>query len=274
MRPFGCRSSLIALAVVLGSTASACRKPPARSDEGPPAASVTIQSAQLTAPNTGLGSPAPPEPKAKRPGTGIETINVPNDRSILVVVGADTGRPIVHLHGMCTEARSDLEAWGSSVSAFGTILALSGDATCSGGSGAETATWTSNVAAIDARIDAAIDAVQARGVKLDNREVILIGESMGASRAEALATRFPSKYMRLVLIGEPQAPSAKDLEKANAVALLAGEKEPQQNMVGGAAALTAKGLAARFWELPDATHGAYGSDGDRIMGDAVAFVAR
>ena len=212
------------------------------------------------------------ESRERDPSTraAIDTVDVPDDRPMLVVVGADTGRPIVHLHGMCSEARSDLEAWGPSVSRFGTILALQGNTPCSGGG--DNATWTTDVADIDRRISAAIDAVRARGVKLDDREVILIGESMGASRAEALAARFPDKYTRLVLIGAPQTPSPKNLDHAAAVALLAGEREGQQKMLDGTTALSAHGLPARFWELPGAVHGAYGHDGDRVMGEAVGFV--
>lgn len=251
--------------VALHSALSGCRKP--QVDESTARAtvpsSVTIHSAQMSNAND--------RPRAKLPTTGIEIIDVPNDRPILVVVGADSGRPIVYLHGMCSESRSDLQAWNSSVRSFGTILALRGDATCADPTGGST--WTSNIDAIDRRIDAAVAAVQARGVNLDGSGVILIGESLGATRAEALATTFPSKYERLVLVGAPQIPSAKNLERARAVALLAGEKEPKQNMLAGTSALRAQGLSARFWELPEATHGTYGPQGDRIMGEAVGFVS-
>ena len=266
--------------VLLLSAPLACRRPhghghgngtegprdtsPSSSQASPPAGIATTRSAELS---KGAGAAAvDPRPIAER----IDTVVVPDDRPMLVVVGADTGRPIVHLHGMCSEARSDLEAWGPSVSRFGTILALQGNTPCSGGG--DNATWTTDVADIDRRISAAIDAVRARGVKLDDREVILIGESMGASRAEALAARFPDKYTRLVLIGAPQTPSPKNLDHAAAVALLAGEREGQQKMLDGTTALSAHGLPARFWELPGAVHGAYGHEGDGVLGEAVGFV--
>ena len=102
----------------------------------------------------------------------------------------------------------------------------------------------------------------------------MIGESMGASRAIGLASRFPAKYARLVLVGGPETPSAKDLRGAKAVALLAGEHESQEKMRQGTAGLESAGVDARFWELAGATHGTYGSDGARTMGEAVSFVAR
>ena len=206
--------------------------------------------------------------KPKRTGA-IEHVDVPNDRKVLVVVG-EGKRPIVHLHGMCSEPRSDLEAWASNVSEHGTVIGLEADAACPNGSGR---TWTTDAQAIDARVTEAIAAVnQARGLSLDPEELVVIGESMGAARATALASRFPERYTRLVLVGSPETPSAKDLGSAKAVALLAGEKEPQEKMRQGTTGLENAGLKARFWELAGATHGNYGPNGARSMTEAVAFV--
>lgn len=244
----------------------ACKKPQADSArQAKP--SVTTQSAELPAP----APIAPPRPAPPPRSHSIEVVNVPDDREALVIVGEDTRRPILYLHGMCSEPRSDLEVWGASASAFGTIIALVGDTRCPSPRG--NATWTTDPAAIDARIGAAIDAVRARGVALEPNDMIVIGESLGASRAEALASRFPARYTRLVLVGGPKPPSAKNLRAVKAVALLAGENEPQEDMLQGTAGLESNGIDARFWELPGATHGAYGPDGARIMSQAIAFVA-
>jgi hypothetical protein len=43
-------------------------------------------------------------------------------------------------------------------------------------------------------------------------------------------------------------------------------------MIAGTRALEEAGMATRFWELPGATHGQYGPEGERIMREAVAFV--
>ena len=250
------RSAPLAALSAAVLSVTACRKPPpdARAEPKP---NATIHSAEL------------PAPKPKRTGV-IETIDVPDDRKVLVVVG-EGKRPIVHLHGMCTEPRSDLEAWASSVSEHGTVIALEGDGACPNGKGR---TWTNNPDALDARVSEAIAAVrQARGLDLDPRELVVIGESMGAARAAALASRFPDRYARLVLVGSPETPSSKQLRGAKAVALLAGENEPQEKMLQGTAGLESAGLRARFWELPEATHGNYGPDGGRRMSEAVAFVA-
>jgi pimeloyl-ACP methyl ester carboxylesterase len=239
--------------------ATACKKP--QSDVGEPRSSASIHAGQLPAPEK-----APPPRSAK-----IETVEVPGDRKLLVFDGEDTKRPIIYLHGMCSEPRSDLDAWASSVSSHGTVVAVYGDAACPNKPGGYT--WTTDAAAIDARIDAAVSAVQAsRGRELDVSQLVVIGESMGAARAAALARHAPAKYTRLVLVGSPELPAAKDFRSAHAVALLAGEKEPQEKMRQGEVGLSSAGIHARFWELPDATHGTYGPEGHNRMAEAIAFV--
>jgi pimeloyl-ACP methyl ester carboxylesterase len=102
--------------------------------------------------------------------------------------------------------------------------------------------------------------------------MVLVGESLGASRTLALARHFHAKYTRLVLVGGPGRPSARRLGGVRAVALLAGEREPQAKMREGAERLADAGIPARFWELAGATHGSYGPDGAPTMTEAVTFV--
>ncbi|MBX3185435.1 MAG: hypothetical protein KF819_00405 [Labilithrix sp.] len=212
-----------------------------------------------------------PPPVAAR--GAIETVDVPGDERVLVVEGsARVQRPIVHLHGMCADPRSDLDAWGAAAREHGTVIALVGDVPCPDKPG--TTKWTDDVEAIDARVVAAVGAVGvARARSLDDAEILVVGSSMGAARAEALAKKNPSRYRRLVLVGSPRTPSPANLEGASAVATLAGEREPQQMMRSGARLLSEAGTPARFWELPGASHGEYGAEGARIMSDAIAFVA-
>jgi pimeloyl-ACP methyl ester carboxylesterase len=134
--------------------------------------------------------------------------------------------------------------------------------------------WPEDVRRIDERITAALDAVNATArVKLEKEDLVIVGESMGAARAELLASRFPERYTRLVLVGSPRRPSPEHLKGAKAVANLAGEKEAQANMREGARVLDGAGTASRFWELPGAVHGHYGPEGERVMREAIAFVA-
>lgn len=223
-------------------------------------------------------APGPAEPNGearapRRSDGGIATVDVPDDAEVYVVDGnPSVRRPIIHLHGMCADPRDDLEAWGGIAREHGTIVALVGDVPCRAKPGRHQ--WTNDAAEIDRRIEAAASAVaRSRGASFDLSEVIVIGESMGAARAELLATKFPERYTRLVLVGSPQTPSPDNLRGVKAVANLAGEKEAQQKMKAGTRALDAAGTPARFWELPGATHGEYGPDGEKIMGEALGFVA-
>jgi pimeloyl-ACP methyl ester carboxylesterase len=202
-----------------------------------------------------------------------EPVEVSGDRKLFVAFGDDgERRPIVYLHGMCSDPREDLDAWGNIAQEHGTIVALVGDVPCPDKPGRTM--WPEDAKQIDQRIDAALETVNSTGrVKLDKDDVILIGESMGAARAELLAKRFPDRYTRLVLVGSPQRPSPENLKGAKAVANLAGEKEAQTNMREGTRVLESAGLSSRFFLLPGAVHGHYGPEGERIMRDAVSFVA-
>lgn len=266
MRPyFAVRTGTWKLMVValplLGG--AACKKPQPEVSDAASTFSAPVTQATVRSEKYAAKFPA----SEGRNARVIETVPVPGDREVEVVAG-NRHRPVVFLHGMCSEARPSVESFAESVVQYGTIVALEGDAPCPSG-----ASWTKDPVAIDARVNAAIDAVNAKlGIALDKNETIVIGESMGASRAIALASQFPSKYRRIVLVGGPETPSAQQLARAKAVALLAGEKEPQEKMRRGATELERAGVDARFWLLPDATHGTYGSNGERIMGEVVAFV--
>jgi predicted esterase len=204
----------------------------------------------------------------------IKAVEVEGDRELLVVVGgADLRQPIVYLHGMCADPKEDLEAFGGLARERGTLIALTGDVPCGPDKPPGRTAWPTDPEAIDARIRAAVDAVNARGLgaPLNPDEPVVIGESMGAARAEALAARFPERYKRLVLVGSPQAPSPENLASATAIANVVGEKESQEKMKSGTRALEAKGKPVRFFELPGATHGKYGPEGERIMNEAVGF---
>jgi predicted esterase len=249
--------ALVALVALLatGVGSSGCtrsREAQARRDSSAPPAAVVLTSADILA---------------------ITTVPVDGDDPVLVVAGnPNVHRPIIHLHGMCEKPRGNLEAWGSVAREHGTIIALVGDVPCPDRPGGTK--WTDDAAKIDARVGTAIAAVNAaRRMSLDASEVVVVGESMGAARAEALARENPDRYTRLVLIGSPQTASPTNLRSARAVANLAGENEPQQRAKAATRALANAGVAAQFWELPGATHGQYGPDGERIMSEAIAFVA-
>ena len=202
----------------------------------------------------------------------ITAVEVPGDADVLVVPGAKgTRRPIVNLHGMCADPKDDLAAWGAVAAAHGPVVALVGDAPCPEKPGRTK--WSPDVGALDARIRSAVSAVGGAVTgPLVLEQAVVIGESMGAARTELLAARYPERYARAVLVGAPQVPSPQSFRSARAIATVAGEREDTSKMRAGARALSAAGIRARYWTLPGATHGSYGSDGPRVMAEAIAFV--
>jgi pimeloyl-ACP methyl ester carboxylesterase len=249
---------LIAACVVTGLLLVACGK--SKTAEAEPKRTRTPESSSVTTVTSGTAS-------------RYELLEVSGDRSVLVAFGDTEGRrPIVYLHGMCADPREDLDAWGNIAQEHGTIVALVGDVPCPDKPGRTM--WSEDARRIDERIVDALDAINVSGrVKLDKEDLVLVGESMGAARAELLARRAPQRYARLVLVGSPQRPSPENLRGVKAVANLAGEKEAQSNMREGARVLANAGTASRFYELPGAVHGHYGPEGERVMREAIAFVA-
>ena len=247
-----CRA--LALVALSGALALGCRRE--RTAEAEPVAATTIQSVDVP-----------------RPGT---TLTVPfdedRDRALVVAGNPEIHEPIVWLHGMCADPKADLEAIGTIARTHGTILSISGDVPCPGQPGRTT--WTDDVASIDGRISLAIAAVNGAGVApfLVDGPLLVVGVSMGATRAEALSGASPARYGRLVLVGAPKAPSPDTLAGARAVAMVAGDQEPQRKMRDGAHALDVAGVPSRFFLLPGAPHGSFGPDGEHVMSEAVAFV--
>lgn len=215
-------------------------------------------------------SAAPPVKATDSASSPLPTrVHVPGDRSVQVAHGArGDRRAIVYLHGVCGRVEA-FRAWERAAVRYGTVIALLGDAPC-GGSGRFS--WGPDVAHLDARVTAALRAVGAlRGEPLDEANVAVIGYSQGSLRAAALARRFPLRYRRIVLAAAPTTPSPAGLTPLRA-ALVAGGLDRRQHLMDASRAFRAAGLAASYFELPNARHGEYGPDGERAMGEVLAWL--
>jgi pimeloyl-ACP methyl ester carboxylesterase len=167
---------------------------------------------------------------------------------------------------MCVYPGYYVESFMQTASARGDLLALQGTISCGGDHFLHT--WSLDIDAIDRRIAAAIAAAKIP----TPREIVLVGYSQGADRAEALAARFPDKYRAVVLIARSTPPSPVALRRVRAAALLAGTRDVQSNMREVLAALTRAGIPATFVPMPDAWHGHMGSEPETTMGRALDFV--
>lgn len=112
--------------------------------------------------------------------------------------------------------------------------------------------WSWDVGKIDRRIDAAFRAASLP----EPKNLILIGYSQGAERAERLVARNPDKYAKAILMGSPKAPSPDNLEGAKAVALVAGTSDiAYDKMKGAIPGLERANVRAAFFGIPNAKHG-------------------
>lgn len=137
------------------------------------------------------------------------------------------------------------------------------------GCGQVFAKWSSNVAALDARI---VETFRALGDTDDAAEITVMGMSQGADRAVALARRFPQRYTRLISMDAPSALKPGELRRLRGAVMMAGELDRQDLMKQSVRALTASGVRATFMLIPKARHGAMGPTPEHTMGAALDWL--
>lgn len=249
----------LALCVI---TVAGCAAPPA----GTPA--------PLEAPPA-LPEAAPEEPEVDPaalpdPSTLPGKIAVRMDRPVFVAHGPlGERRAILYLHGRCGDPLA-FRAWAAAASRLGTVISIQGDVRCPGG---QRATWSHDLGALDRRASQALAAVgAARGMPLDEASLTVVGYSLGAMRAEELVKAFPRRYRRALLVAGPFAPEPASFGEGAAVAVIAGGRDLRRHLREGAAALADAGVTSTFLLLPGASHGEYGPEGARVMGEALTWV--
>ncbi|HEX2674264.1 MAG TPA: hypothetical protein VHM25_25480, partial [Polyangiaceae bacterium] len=128
--------------------------------------------------------------------------------------------------------------------------------------------WSLDTAALDERIVAAFRALGSADPELD---IALIGYSQGASRAEALARRWPKRYTRLIMIAGPTKVLPYGLAVESAL-MMAGTLDRQDLMQASAKAFVAAGRRARYMALPNGRHGSMGDTPEQTMGAALEWL--
>jgi pimeloyl-ACP methyl ester carboxylesterase len=201
-------------------------------------------------------------PKGQGP-IRIETLDKNQDPPVFVMRGSPHGdAKIVFLHGMCGHGMGYAQSFQWSAARRGLLIAPQADVKCGTGPWAK---WSGDVAALDARIESAFRALGHEGPLSD---VLVIGYSQGATRAEALARKWPERYTRMILMGAPKATSPNGLSKLRGAVMMAGSRDRQDQMKAGARALNAAGIPATFQIIPEATHGAMGPTPELTMSQA------
>jgi pimeloyl-ACP methyl ester carboxylesterase len=172
---------------------------------------------------------------------------------------------MVFLHGMCGHALGYAQSFQWNAAKKGTLISPQGDRSCGG----PWASWSKDLDALDARIVATFRSLGAQG-PID--DIVLIGYSQGASRAEAMARQWPERYTRLILMAAPTLVSPRGLSSVRGVVMMAGERDRQDLMRSGARVLKGAGIPSTFMVIPEATHGAMGPTPEKTMGEALDWL--
>jgi predicted esterase len=210
-------------------------------------------------------------PEVPDPGP-VRTVNVDvaGDLPAIVVRGAREHRKtLLFIPGMCVHPGGYVMSFQHAAAARGDLVAVQGDVSC-GGDGAMRR-WSYDLDAMNRRIEAAFEAA---GLG-EPRDVIVIGYSQGAERAEKLVARWPAKYSRAVLLASPIPPTPQLLGHAQGVALLAGTFDISQGYMRGAVApLERAGVPTAYFTIPNARHGQMGDTPEETMASALDFVEK
>jgi predicted esterase len=224
--------------------------PAATSSEPPPAPIAAPSPEEIAAPPPAAEAPIEPT-----------RVSVKLDKPVLVVPG-DTAVPIIYLHGRCGDPTA-FGAWAKVGKKYGTIISFTGDMKCKHGTRTQ---WGLDDAGLDRRITRAIAAVhETLGIEIDPSRRIVIGYSQGSLRAEALATKFPERYPRAVLIGGPRGPRETSLKDSEAVLIMVGDHDQREHLRNAAEKIEKRGGRVRYLELKGARHGEYGSEAGPTM---------
>lgn len=188
---------------------------------------------------------------------------------VYVLRGGPVGpEKLVFLHGMCGHGLGYAQSFQRAAAKRGTLIAPQADIRCGDGPWAR---WSKDVPALDRRIRATFVAL---GHAEPIRDVIVIGYSQGATRAESLARQFPDVYTRLVLMGGPYAADPHGLESLRAAVAMAGDRDRLDLMRASARSLAKAGVPATFLLIPEATHGSMGPHPEQTMDEMLTWLSQ
>ncbi len=191
---------------------------------------------------------------------------IANDLTAYVVRGREHRMTMLFIPGMCVHPGGYVMAFQHTAASRGDLVTLQGDVSCGGDGGARR--WSSDLAAMEKRIETAFDAA---GLGAP-RDVVVIGYSQGAERAERLVARWPERYAAAILIASPIEPAPRDFAHAAAVVTMAGTLDAQEKMRAAVSPLGRAGIPSEYLPLPGARHGQMGEDPEKTMSEALDFV--
>jgi predicted esterase len=230
------------------------------------------------APPSGHSSPsrgasaraAPSDPASEAELSGpirMESLREGETPPTFVMRGGPRGPgKMVFLHGMCGHGLGYAQSFQFSAAKLGALIAPQGDVSCGG----PWSSWSGDITKLDQRIVATFREL---GQPEPIADITVIGMSLGATRAAALAQRFPERYTRLIAMAAPSTLGA-GLRSLRGAVVMAGERDRQDLMKSSERNLRQSGVPVTFMVIPQATHGAMGPEPERTMGAALDFLAQ
>lgn len=228
-----------------------------------------VSSSDVTAVETPGRTPASDEPApGEREAGPIRVEQLAGaEPPVFVLRGHGIGPDkLVFLHGMCGHGLGYAQSFQHAAARKGRLIAPQADVVCGEGPGAK---WSTDVAALDARITATFREL---GYEEPISDIAVLGMSQGATRAAALARSYPERYTRLVSMGAPSAVKSQGLEHLRAAVTMVGERERKDLMNASERALQSKGVPAKSLIIPDADHAGMGPTPEQTMAEALDWL--
>jgi pimeloyl-ACP methyl ester carboxylesterase len=254
--------SLPLAALLSTAITSACERTVVDQSAGP-----GLASGSRLASRPGASSALSAAPVGESAPVHVERVSLENQRLAFVLRGAKGSGLGVFLHGLCGHGMGYLQSFQFAAAKRGVWVAPHGDVACGG----ELRSWSGKLPEIQRQIEAAF---RAAGVTQPPKRATLVGYSLGATLALALARKHPEAYSRLVLIAAPSVPAPHGLSHLESVVMMSGTRDRRDLMQAGARAFTGAGIPATFQSLPDASHGQMGTSPETSMDVALTWLER
>lgn len=207
--------------------------------------------------------PAPPPPPAV-----VERFDVKGDLPASIVRALDNGDPkTVFVAGLCSNANAYLQSFPESARKHGGAIAVEGDQRCSDDGVFRSYSW--DAMKLNARIEKALAAAGVDPFPAEG--VTLVGYSQGAALGEQLASRFPGRYPRLVVIGAPTDPNAANFARTKGVVTMSCSLDVPARMRDASKRIAKAGVPSTYVEMPKCHHG-HVTDGERVFDEAFSFL--
>jgi predicted esterase len=176
-----------------------------------------------------------------------------------------THRPVlVMLHGMCALPQYECPVFSGDAQRTAWLLCPPGPVTCKGAG----AMWTGSPTELSAVIARALTALKQTHPDVNSDRKALVGYSLGASAALAIASHSGADYRGLLLLNAGLSPDPRAMKRAGIarVALVAGDRDmSRQKLRQAAKLLAASDFDARFFSLERTGHFFDASSPERVV---------